>query len=151
MKKFIIAVLAKVYDKNPISYGILRKLYRGEVAGIACIMIIPFIPIWNYMAVKEIEKIRNNGNIFCLAKRNIKFYLPELDIHCGEFIQNRIFLERDYFEIFHLKQLKGNIKKSAVILDIGANIGNHTIFLQKSVVLVKYMHLNPHKKLFKRL
>ncbi len=151
MKKFIIAVLAKVYDKNPISYGILRKLYRGEVAGIACIMIIPFIPIWNYMAVKEIEKIRNNGNIFCLAKRNIKFYLPELDIHCGEFIQNRIFLERDYFEIFHLKQLKGNIKKSAVILDIGANIGNHTIFFAKECGASKIYAFEPTQKTFQTL
>lgn len=156
MKNLFITFGSKLYDRNSISYQLLRELYRERgvnkiVKGLQCIAILPCIPIWNYLAEKEIENIRKNGNIYPIKQGRIKFFLPDLDLSHGEFIQNRIFLERNYFEIFHLSRLKKHIKENAVILDIGANIGNHTIFFAKECKAQKIYSFEPTQKTFQIL
>lgn len=158
MKDLIITFLSKLYDRNSISYRVLRGLYRAKgngriLKGIKCILILPCIPIWNCMAAKEVKNVRERGDIFTIQKENgtVKFFLPDLDFSHGEFIQNRIFLERDYFEIYHLTMLKEHIKRNAVILDIGANIGNHTIFFAKECNAKKIYSFEPTQKTFQIL
>lgn len=157
MKKLIITILSKIYDRNSLSYRFLRELYRskgGEAKlknGLKCIFILPCIPVWNFMAAKEVSNIKRNGNIYSIRNGEVKFCLPDLDLSHGEFIQNRIFLERDYFEIFHLSMLKEYIKENAVILDVGANIGNHTIFFAKECNARKIYCFEPTQKTFQIL
>ena len=54
-----------------------------------------------------------------------KFYLPLYPI---DWIQRYIVDNNCYFEQDELKKLDNYIPKNAVILDIGANIGNHTLY-----------------------
>lgn len=46
----------------------------------------------------------------------------------GEALSDHIVREKDYFEIEILKYLEQNYREHDVILDVGANIGNHTVF-----------------------
>ncbi len=156
MKDLMITFLSKLYDRNSIGYRFLRELYRTSgvrriKAGLKCIVILPCIPIWNRMADKEVENVRRNGYIYHIRSGKVKFFLPDLNLVHGEFIQNRIFLERDYFEIYHLSILKEYIKKNAVIIDIGANIGNHTIFFAKECNARKVYTFEPTFKTFQIL
>lgn len=156
MKDLVITFLSKLYDRNSIGYRFLRELYRTSgvrriKAGLKCIVILPCIPIWNRMADKEVENVRRNGYIYHIRSGKVKFFLPDLNLVHGEFIQNRIFLERDYFEIYHLSILKEYIKKNAVIIDIGANIGNHTIFFAKECNARKVYTFEPTFKTFQIL
>lgn len=153
VRNFIIIICEKLYDRNSISYRFLRKLYHAErgykiIYTLKCLVILPCIPIWNYMAAKEIKEVKRTGSIYPIRNGKVKFYLPDLDLFHGEFIQNRIFLERDYFEISHLSLLKKYVKRDAVILDIGANIGNHTVFFAKECGARKIYSFEPTRKTF---
>lgn len=119
--------------------------------GLRCIAVLPFIPVYNYKTKKEIENIRKNGNQYSIRNGKVTFYLPNLDLINGEFIQNRIFLEQNYFEIFNLSQLRKYVKENAVILDIGANLGNHTVFFAKECGAKKVYAFEPTRKTFQIL
>lgn len=54
-----------------------------------------------------------------------KFYVPN---YPTDLIQSIIVENSTFFEIDILKELQPYIKKNAVILDIGANIGNHSVY-----------------------
>lgn len=54
-----------------------------------------------------------------------KFYVPN---YPTDLIQSEIADNGTFFEIDLLKELQPYIKKNAVILDIGANIGNHSVY-----------------------
>lgn len=157
MKTNIINFLSRIFDRNPISYKCLRECYRawkGEdklEKGLRCIAVLPFIPFFNYKAKKEIENIRKNENQYSIRNGTVTFYLPDLDLVNGEFIQNRIFLEQNYFEIFHLSQIKKYVRKNAVILDIGANLGNHTVFFAKECGAKRIYAFEPTWKTFQIL
>lgn len=78
-------------------------------------------------------KMKKNGFIFLLPKSKTKFFLPS---YKQDFIQNSITKTKNYFEYDNLdyitnKWKQGTIGKSifnSVVLDIGTNIGNHTLF-----------------------
>lgn len=63
------------------------------------------------------DKIVNLGNA--------KFYVPN---YPADLIQSIIVRTGTFYEIDILEELRPYIKKNAVILDIGANIGNHSIY-----------------------
>lgn len=156
MKTNIINFLCRIYDRNPISYRCLRECYHAVgkdklKKGLKCVSVLPFIPVYNYKAKKEIEDIKKNGNQYSIRNDKAIFYLPDLDLVNGEFIQNRIFLEQDYFEISHLSLLRKYVKKNAVILDVGANLGNHTIFFAKECAANKIYAFEPTRKTFQIL
>lgn len=54
-----------------------------------------------------------------------KFYVPNYPI---DLIQSCIVDYKTFFEMGILLELRSYIKKDAVILDIGANIGNHSVY-----------------------
>ncbi len=91
---------------------------------------------------KNFEKIKQNikAIIFkktgCVLNTNnghAKFYLPNYSI---DYIQNTIYKTKDYFEKDNLeyvcKKWRGGIISTVInnhgVLDIGSNIGNHTIY-----------------------
>ena len=55
--------------------------------------------------------------------RGINFYT-----HDNEALSNHIHREKDFFEANILDYLRDNFKTQKTIIDIGANIGNHTVY-----------------------
>lgn len=154
MNTNVINFLSRIYDRNPISYKYLRECYHAVGGGdklkkgLKCVAVLLFIPVYNHKAKKEIEDIRKNDNQYSIRNGKVVFYLPDLDLTNGEFIQNRIFLEQNYFEVSHLSQLRKYVKKNAVILDIGANLGNHTVFFAKECGAKKIYAFEPTRETF---
>ncbi len=95
-----------------------------------------------YMA--EISGFDFESNIFMSKKYNVKFYLPfwETDL-----IQQYILLQDKYYEdqlLFRIKHVFGG----GVALDIGANIGNHSIYFLKECNVKKVIAFEPVKQTF---
>lgn len=57
--------------------------------------------------------------------KNARFYLPNFPIDC---IQKTIALSQDYWDTMALNIINKYLPDEAVILDIGANIGSHTVY-----------------------
>lgn len=134
---WLISIGMRIYDRNPKTYGLFRKLFFGEKGENNKLLIILQIigytfvlPILNHHAATEIERIHNDSSVFCFGADDsrVSFFLPDLDLKGGELIQNRIYLEQNYFENRELTKVKNYILEHAIILDIGANIGNHSVF-----------------------
>ncbi|MBO4405782.1 MAG: FkbM family methyltransferase, partial [Alphaproteobacteria bacterium] len=77
-----------------------------------------------------------------------KFYVPNYPI---DLIQSDIVENRTFFEINQLEELQPYIKNNAVILDIGANIGNHSIYWAVKSDAKKIYSFEPVKETFKIL
>ena len=148
----ILKIAGRIYDKNPVSYRVLRNLKQSMTAAhfFLAAAVLPAIPVWNVLALLEVKKIHAGGSIY-KAGRETLFYLPKLDLKAGEFIQNRIFLEGNYFERRRLLQARKYIKKKGVVLDIGANLGNHTLFFLKECGAERVYAFEPVKSTFQIL
>ena len=68
--------------------------------------------------------LQNNNDIWEMTN-GVKFYLPNFPY---DLIAKYIVFYNDFFESDILKSLEKYIPKDAVILDIGANIGNHSVY-----------------------
>lgn len=77
-----------------------------------------------------------------------KFYVPNYPI---DIIQAEIVDKWKFFEEDILRELQPYIKKNAVILDIGANIGNHSIYWVVRSNAKKIYSFEPVKDTFKIL
>lgn len=73
----------------------------------------------------------------------IKMYLP----YIYETIQRTIFNTKDFHEINQLTRIKKYIDPNKTILDIGANIGNHSIYFSKILNCKKIIAFEPQKEL----
>lgn len=145
--------LAERYKKNQIGYRFMKKPHAKNgwgqiVRRIETVLLLPFIPLLNWLAIRETERIQKKKLIFYIRSREVRFYLPDVGIRNGDFIQNQIYLEQDYFDIDQLMEIRKYIKPGAVILDIGTNIGNHAIFFAKECQAAKVYCFEPTKKTF---
>lgn len=84
---------------------------------------------------KLFADLERNKNIFAPCNPSVHsiFYLPLVDKDRGvnsDAIQYSIFMLDNYYEFDELDYIrkKGLLKDDSTILDIGANIGNHTLF-----------------------
>lgn len=84
--------------------------------------------IWDY--IDEVSTVKDNGYEFSFQKDGEEFrlYLPQYET---DYIQHWIVNYADFFEYDELERLRGLIGYHKDILDIGANIGNHTVFWGK--------------------
>ena len=57
--------------------------------------------------------------------RNSRFYLPNYPV---DLIQHEIVAKRNYWEYEQLSEIDKHLKDNAVIIDVGANIGNHSLY-----------------------
>ncbi len=57
--------------------------------------------------------------------KNARFYLPNFPVDC---LQRIMVLTQNYWDIAALNIINKYLPDQAVILDIGANIGNHTVY-----------------------
>lgn len=89
---------------------------------------------WNKLSTYAKEKcFKMNGYIIHHKRKHISFHLPYYNI---DYIQKCIYQTRDYFEKNNLEYVckkwkNGIIAKiisKSIVLDIGCNIGNHTLF-----------------------
>ncbi|MCH5259480.1 MAG: FkbM family methyltransferase [Lachnospiraceae bacterium] len=100
--------------------------------------------LWDYM-----DELKNNNYIIELED-GIKFYLP----YCQYFdtIQMEIARDDDFYDGKNLEYLKEKIiKPGMVILDIGANIGNHTVFFAKKCMAAHVYSIEPQKNVYEIL
>lgn len=97
---------------------------------------------WDYL-----DEIISNGYIYELGKRpGIKFYLP---LVMQDEIQNLISRNEDYYEYELLRHIQTQyIKPGMTIVDVGANIGNHTIFFNKECHAKKIISFEPIKETY---
>lgn len=84
-------------------------------------------------------------NIITLNRYNVKFYLP---FWKTDLIQREILFNDRYFDDFDLyyvtKVFMGGINlENGVVLDIGANIGNHSIYFAKECYAKKVISFEP--------
>lgn len=106
-----------------------------------------------YSQLAEILKFDKNNNICTLENYGVKFYLP---FWKSDFIQKEILFNSRYYEDSYLfyatKVFKGKMRfKGKMILDIGANIGNHSIYFVKECGAAKVLSFEPIPKTFEIL
>jgi len=77
-----------------------------------------------------------------------KLYVPNYPV---DFIQSMIVDRRKFFESDILQELRTYIKKNAVILDIGANIGNHSVYWGVNTSVSRIYSFEPLEDIFKIL
>jgi FkbM family methyltransferase len=103
----------------------------------------------------EEERLYYSGGVYHPKKTNSVFYLPHLP---ADLIQRIIFLSDDYFESENLNyvfnEFQGGIVKdrvlcdSGVVVDIGANIGNHTLYFLNELKARKVFAFEPLPECF---
>lgn len=98
--------------------------------------------------VKEnINFDKNNIIDFTYEGKEIKFYLPNLN----DWVQKVIYETSNFYEIAMLEDIKNRLSENNIIVDIGANIGNHTIFFSKICKAEKVYSFEPQKNIFEIL
>jgi len=99
------------------------------------------------------EELAENG--MCYSPKNTKsrFFLPYVNMDA---IQSIILLSDNYFEIDMLEKIFTGYKdgkiakdvKDGVVLDIGANIGNHTLYFANELDVAKVISFEPVEETF---
>lgn len=59
----------------------------------------------------------------------------------------RQFLQEKFFELAELRFVRDNVRKGAAIVDIGANVGNHAVFLSRFLEPSRILVLEPNFEL----
>jgi FkbM family methyltransferase len=113
----------------------------------------------NYSLEKQIDLIENllnkiptkkitNIYSFKYNSSNIYFFLPNPE----DYIQRAIMFNKNYYELQMLEFIQNTTKKkNLVIVDAGANIGNHTIFFSKFLDAKRVYAFEPQKYVFEIL
>lgn len=84
---------------------------------------------------------------FYYEEMEIKFYLPILN----DFIQSIIYENNSFYELGMLEDVRKRIGENKIIIDIGANIGNHSVFFSKVCKAKKVYSFEPQKNIFEIL
>jgi len=102
--------IVKIYKYEKKIYKYEKKIYKYEKK--------------NYEINQQIKKkVSMRGDIFRIGE--IKFYVPNYPM---DDIQKYIVEAKDFYEINELKKVDKLLPNNPVILDIGANIGSHTLY-----------------------
>lgn len=95
----------------------------------------------------EIENIKNNEYMldFTYKEELFHFYLPNYE---KDYIQGFIANYATFYERNEIEYLKRYIKPGDVVLDIGANIGNHTVYFSRICKAGKVYSFEPVKSTY---
>ncbi len=101
----------------------------------------------------EILGMEAMGRIFQMKSHDVRFWLPYYD---QDYIQNQIFATDAYYEeyllIYVTKLFRagavGERIREGVVLDIGANIGNHSLFYALECKAAKVIAFEPVEETF---
>lgn len=100
---------------------------------------------WDY-----VKEIKDNHYVYELGKnKGVFFYIPDVrdDLLQGIIAGHETYQEADL--LFYIREKY--IPREAVILDIGANIGNHTVFFAKECAAKKIYAFEPIEHMFRIL
>ena len=89
------------------------------------------------MKKENIIEIRSIGKV-------IQLYLPNKEDH----IQKIIRTTRNFYEIEMLEDIKGRTPPNSVIVDVGANIGNHSVFFGAHCEASQVYAFEPYREVF---
>ncbi len=93
--------------------------------------------------LENISRHFNKGNIFVI--NDTKFFLPIR----GDHISREIILKRNFYGFAQLDKLSNILNQNiGVVLDIGANIGNHTLFFCKKLNAKKVYSFEPRRDIY---
>ena len=132
----------KVYLEAKEMSGI-KKLAKITCGGIRELFTHKF-NLWDYM-----DELKKTNYILELGDGTI-FYLP----YCRYFDTIQMTIARDdyFYDGGNLEYLRKNIiKPEMTILDIGANIGNHTVFFARKCEAAHIFCIEPQKDVYKIL
>lgn len=117
----------------------------------------------NYSLGKEMKEIKtlindlsqnnmiqdktNDIVTFNYESEEIKFYLPFRNDH----IQKIINFTKNFYEIGMLEDIEMRLGQGKIIVDVGANIGNHTIYFSKICKAKKVYSFEPQENIFRIL
>jgi protein O-GlcNAc transferase len=89
---------------------------------------------------------RTKDNVYQIEYKNnsIKFYLPNL----FQNIPYHIFRTKNFYEIDLLEDIFARNNDNMVIIDVGANIGNHSIYFAKVCKAEKVYSFEPQKSIY---
>ena len=122
--RYVYEVIKRTDGMKP---GIKRKLFR--VVGLVAELVKHRFNLWDYR--HEIDLVKKNDFTYNFERygKTITMYLPHYE---EDRIQKGIVEYSDFHEAIELEYLRDTfLKEGSVILDIGANIGNHTVFFSK--------------------
>ncbi len=85
---------------------------------------------------------------FLYADRIFNFYLPYAD---RDLIQKLILTSSQFFELALLKTAQNYLPASAIVIDAGANIGNHSLFFAGVMGAEKVYSFEPQREIFRIL
>lgn len=93
-------------------------------------MVFILSPVLRVMQEKRFEAIHRNGDVYEISShKGTRFYVPDLKT---DIMQKFYYLADDFHDHNILPEIcKKYIPENAVICDIGANIGNHSIFFKE--------------------
>lgn len=132
----------EIYRDTKEIVGLKRYLYLC-VSGVTTLARHKF-NLWDYM-----DELERNDYILKM-KNGIKFYLP----YCrySDFIQMVITRNCDFYDADTLRYLRDKyISSGENILDIGANIGNHSVFFATECGANHVFSFEPQKDVFEIL
>ncbi|WAM30839.1 FkbM family methyltransferase [Caldicellulosiruptor naganoensis] len=92
------------------------------------------------------EKIKFITKVY-FENEEYKFYLPNL----SDYIQKVMYKTSRFYEEEMLRDIKQRIKGESIVIDIGANIGNHTVFIASLKRVKKVVSIEPYEYSFKIL
>ena len=98
---------------------------------------------------EDVRRFFSKGNIFKIKHNGITtlFYLPD----SRDSLQQSIIVENRFRECVMLDQISSLLNKDSVVLDIGANIGNHTLYFSNISKVKKVYSFEPQEYIFKVL
>ncbi len=95
------------------------------------------------------KAVKKNGFVYKMEGSGLKVYVPYCDRDC---IQMTIIRDETYYGIDELNKLKKKyIKPNMKILDIGANIGNHSLYFARECKAGHIWQFEPQEDIFQIL
>ena len=136
MKKLIQKILAFVYKPVLIQVSVQQDKILAELKQTNTLL--------------NLQQLQQNDYIFSFYHRKrdfserflINFYVPDYSM---DFLQNIVVNERCFFDEFTLIFFDKYIKDNSVILDIGGNIGNHSLYWAIVRKAEKIVAFEPYK------
>lgn len=118
-----------------VSYTVSIKFYAEQLTQLRLDRLLEINEKLERQIVKKLSMPDNTW-----TNGNVHFYVPN---YPSDFIQRTIVEKQDFFEADLLKKLDEYIPFGAIILDIGANIGNHSLYWAKKRMAQKIYSFEP--------
>lgn len=97
----------------------------------------------NTYILKQLKSIEKDIYEIIYHNDKIKFYLPDLN----DYIQRTIYDSCTFFELEILERISMLNLDGKVIIDVGANIGNHSLFFATNIKNSKVYSFEPNKNI----